>query len=250
MASRRSARIDGAFIHRQPASERRPRQFSPRKGEKLTPAQNHAPTDAHGSTEERTDCHRLVLSPTQESGTHTDEYGIGRKLRMKTPALFLGLAMIMASTAHGKMVTKTVPYQVGTDKYERRPRVRRCGWPEARPRLGSKLARHQRGKPSAGAPCRLPRLCVFVADTFGVGKRPKNFTEAGKAAGELKANRAELRKRMMKAYETFLAQKVPLTGQIGATGFCFGGTSALELGRAGAKLGAIVTFHAGLSPPP
>ena len=157
--------------------------------------------------------------------------------------------MIMASTAHGKMVTKTVPYQVGTDKYEgvlvyddaagpKPGLVLVPNW------LGINEANLQQARLVASR-----GYVVFVADTFGVGKRPKNFAEAGKAAGELKANRAELRKRMMKAYETFLAQKVPLTGQIGATGFCFGGTSALELGRAGAKLGAIVTFHAGLSSP-
>ena len=34
--------------------------------------------------------------------------------------------------------------------------------------------------------------------------------------------------------------------RLAATGYCFGGTTALELGRAGAALKAIVGFHSGL----
>jgi dienelactone hydrolase len=37
--------------------------------------------------------------------------------------------------------------------------------------------------------------------------------------------------------------------RVAAIGYCFGGTSALELGRAGAELKAIVSFHGGLDSP-
>jgi dienelactone hydrolase len=92
---------------------------------------------------------------------------------------------------------------------------------------------------------------VLVADVYGVNVRPKTPDEAGKAAGALKGDRALLRKRTSKALEVLLAQKgTPLdVTKVGATGFCFGGTAALELARSGAKLAGVATFHAGLSSP-
>lgn len=92
---------------------------------------------------------------------------------------------------------------------------------------------------------------VFVADLFGVTGRPKNQDEAGKAAGALKGNRPLMRARVKKALETFLAQKnVPLDAtKLGAIGFCFGGTTALELARSGAKVNGVVSFHGGLQSP-
>lgn len=92
---------------------------------------------------------------------------------------------------------------------------------------------------------------VFVADVFGVSSRPKNQDEAGKASGALKGNRPLLRARVKKALEVFLAQKgIPLDAtKLGAIGFCFGGTTALELARSGAKLGGVVSFHGGLQTP-
>ncbi|HEY1087712.1 MAG TPA: dienelactone hydrolase family protein [Archangium sp.] len=92
---------------------------------------------------------------------------------------------------------------------------------------------------------------VFVADVYGVTGRPKDQGEAGKAAGALKGDRGLLRKRMQKSLETFLATKLPQldANRVGAIGFCFGGTAALELARTGAKLGGVVSFHGGLGSP-
>lgn len=92
---------------------------------------------------------------------------------------------------------------------------------------------------------------VLVADVYGTKSRPKNRDEAGKAAGALKGDRAQLRRRMGKALEVLMAQKHPkldLT-RVGAIGFCFGGTAALELARSGAKVAGVVSFHGGLSSP-
>lgn len=92
---------------------------------------------------------------------------------------------------------------------------------------------------------------VFVADVFGATSRPADFAAAGKAAGALKGDRAQLRKRMTKAFDVFRGQKnLPVDDKkLAAIGFCFGGTAALELARTGAKLGAVVSFHGGLSSP-
>jgi dienelactone hydrolase len=91
---------------------------------------------------------------------------------------------------------------------------------------------------------------VFVADLFGTQGRPKNQEEAGKAAGAVRGNRPLMRQRMGKALEVFLAQKAPVDSKrLGAIGFCFGGTGALELARSGGKIAGVVSFHGGLGSP-
>ncbi|RBI95657.1 dienelactone hydrolase family protein, partial [Xanthomonas oryzae pv. oryzae] len=79
---------------------------------------------------------------------------------------------------------------------------------------------------------------VLVADVYGKGKRPANDSEAGQFAGALKKDPPELRARALTAVEVLKAQagKAPLdAARIGAVGFCFGGTTVLELVRAGAQ---------------
>lgn len=92
---------------------------------------------------------------------------------------------------------------------------------------------------------------VLVTDVYGTGVRPKDTREAGKLAGDLKDDRPALRARVEKAVEVLKAQAggAPLDAtRIGAFGFCFGGTTVLELVRAGDKLAGVVTLHGGLEP--
>src|SRR5690606_40216594 len=61
---------------------------------------------------------------------------------------------------------------------------------------------------------------------------------------------AAMRARAAKGVQVLEAQagSAPLDAtKIGAFGYCFGGSSVLELARGGAKLAGIVTFHGGLS---
>ena len=90
---------------------------------------------------------------------------------------------------------------------------------------------------------------VFVADVYGKGVRPKNSDEAGKLATALKKDRQELRRRVRGAYDVLKNLPEVKKQDLAATGYCFGGTTALELGRSGAPLKGIVTFHAGLDSP-
>ncbi|KAB7770186.1 dienelactone hydrolase family protein [Xanthomonas maliensis] len=93
---------------------------------------------------------------------------------------------------------------------------------------------------------------VLVADVYGKGKRPANDSEAGQFAGALKKDPPTLRARALKAVDVLKAQagKAPLdAARIGAVGFCFGGTTVLELVRAGAPLDGVVSLHGGLSTP-
>lgn len=93
---------------------------------------------------------------------------------------------------------------------------------------------------------------VLVADVYGSGMRPASDAEAGKLAGALKADPATLRTRIVRAVDVLKAQagKVPLdAAKIGAVGYCFGGTTVLELARSGAQLAGIVTLHGNLATP-
>ncbi|NIJ92189.1 dienelactone hydrolase [Xanthomonas campestris] len=91
---------------------------------------------------------------------------------------------------------------------------------------------------------------VLVADVYGKGRRPANDSEAGQFAGALKKDPQTLRARALKAVDVLKAQagKAPLdASRIGAVGFCFGGTTVLELVRAGAQLAGVVSLHGGIS---
>lgn len=92
---------------------------------------------------------------------------------------------------------------------------------------------------------------VLVADVYGTGLRPKDAQAAGRLAGGLKGDRPTLRLRIEKAVEVLKSQagSAPLdAARIGAFGFCFGGTTVLELVRAGDALAGVVTLHGGLEP--
>ncbi len=91
---------------------------------------------------------------------------------------------------------------------------------------------------------------VFVADMYGINARPKNQEEAGKVATAVKGNRTLMRERVNMGLQMLLAAKAPMNPKrVGAIGFCFGGTAALELARSGAKISGAVSFHGGLSSP-
>jgi dienelactone hydrolase len=91
---------------------------------------------------------------------------------------------------------------------------------------------------------------ILLADVYGRGVRPKNPDEAGKAVGAATADPKVLRARAAAALATLkgAGAKAPVdAARIGAIGFCFGGMVALEMGRMGADLDGIATFHGNLA---
>lgn len=90
---------------------------------------------------------------------------------------------------------------------------------------------------------------AFAADIYGKGVRPANSKEAGAEAGKYKANRPLLRSRAASALEQLKASPHVQGDKLAVIGYCFGGTTALELARSGAALTGVVTFHGGLDSP-
>jgi dienelactone hydrolase len=87
---------------------------------------------------------------------------------------------------------------------------------------------------------------AFCADVYGKGVRADNPKDAAALAGKYKADRPLLRQRINAALTILKSNSRVNTSQIGAIGYCFGGTTVLELARSGAKLNGIVSFHGGL----
>ena len=87
---------------------------------------------------------------------------------------------------------------------------------------------------------------AFAADIYGKGIRPKNAQEAGQLAGKFKGDLPLLRSRARAAFDLLAKKENVDPSRIFAMGYCFGGTTALELARSGAPLVGTISFHGGL----
>jgi dienelactone hydrolase len=90
---------------------------------------------------------------------------------------------------------------------------------------------------------------AFCADVYGKGVRADNPKDAAELAGKYKGDRPLLRARITAALDTLRANGRVNAKQIGAIGYCFGGTTVLELARSGADIAGAVSFHGGLNTP-
>jgi dienelactone hydrolase len=90
---------------------------------------------------------------------------------------------------------------------------------------------------------------AFAADIYGKGVRPATMQEAGAMAGKYKNDRPLLRKRVRAGLDQLRKAKNVDSSHVAAMGYCFGGTTVLELARSGADVRGVVSFHGGLSTP-
>lgn len=90
---------------------------------------------------------------------------------------------------------------------------------------------------------------AFAADIYGKGSRPKDAKEAGEFAGKYKGDRKLLRARAMAALDALKKNPKANPSDIVAMGYCFGGTTVLEMALAGAPLKGVASFHGGLDFP-
>jgi dienelactone hydrolase len=88
---------------------------------------------------------------------------------------------------------------------------------------------------------------AFAADIYGKGIRAKDATEAGQLAGKYKGDLPLLRSRVRSAFDTLARNARVDASKVFAIGYCFGGTTVLELARSGAPAAGVVSFHGGLS---
>ena len=87
---------------------------------------------------------------------------------------------------------------------------------------------------------------ALAADMYGDRRMATDLPQAMELIGELRTDPAKLRQRALSALAALEAQPNVDTSRLAAIGFCFGGTTVLELARGGADLKGVVSFHGGL----
>ena len=90
---------------------------------------------------------------------------------------------------------------------------------------------------------------VFIADLYGQGLFTADIPRARELMTALRSDVDRWRERGRAALEAAAHLRAVEATKLAAIGYCFGGQTALELGRSGAGLAAIVSFHGGLSSP-
>ncbi len=88
---------------------------------------------------------------------------------------------------------------------------------------------------------------AFIADMYGDAKTADNPKDAGALAGGVMKDPKTMESRFNAARAELAKQPTVNGSKIGASGYCFGGTVALNMARAGADLAGVAAFHAGLS---
>ena len=87
---------------------------------------------------------------------------------------------------------------------------------------------------------------ALAADMYGDRRQATDLPAAMELIGDLRTNPAKLRARVGAAVATLKAHPKVDAGKIAGIGFCFGGTTVLELARGGADVKGVVSFHGGL----
>ncbi|GAB4255495.1 MULTISPECIES: dienelactone hydrolase family protein [Deferrisoma] len=87
---------------------------------------------------------------------------------------------------------------------------------------------------------------AFAADIYGKGKRAADPAEARHLAGLFRKDQALLRERALAGLRVLREHELVDPDRVAAVGYCFGGTTVLELARANAPVRGVVSFHGGL----
>ncbi len=207
----------------------------------------------------------MELSPCSVSSTLADQLPEDQLEHRATPLerpaflrywftmrnrLFPVLILLMALSARSEIVSKPIVYQQGDTVLEglsvyddakagKRPAVLVVHQWKG---LGDYEKKRAEMLASLG-------YNVFAADIYGKGIRPQTPQAAGAEAGKYKKDRDLLRARVRAALDVLKSHELTDPRRIAAIGYCFGGTTVLELARSGAEVAGVVSFHGGLSSP-
>jgi dienelactone hydrolase len=165
--------------------------------------------------------------------------------------LMLGGALTLASlsltAAEGGLVTKMVEYrQDGTVMrgflaYDDGLKGKRPGVLVVHEWWGLNDFAKEQAKKLAGL-----GYVALAADMYGNGLATRDREEAARLAGALRGHPELLRARVQAALKALAADPRVAPKRLAAIGFCFGGTTVLELAYSGANLAGVVSFHGGL----
>ena len=173
-----------------------------------------------------------------------------QRLRMKRRTFSLLVAALAAFTtsALAEIKTATITYKDGTAELEGF-----VAYDDAvkGPRAGVLVIHDWTGLQDY-AKSRATQLAelgyvAFAADIYGKGVRPTEPKDCAVQAGTYKNDLPLLRRRVLLGLDQLKAQPGVDATKLAAIGYCFGGTSVLELARSGTDVRGVVSFHGGLS---
>lgn len=172
-------------------------------------------------------------------------------IRLSIPCLVAAALLASASTASAGIKTQTLEYKQGDATLKGF-----LAYDDAQtgPRPGVIVVHEWYGL-NDYAKARAEQLAklgyvALAADIYGDGKVVATAEEAGKLATRFRSDAALLRSRITAALETLRKNPNVDPSRVAAVGYCFGGTTVLELARSGADLAGVVSFHGGLGPVP
>jgi dienelactone hydrolase len=87
---------------------------------------------------------------------------------------------------------------------------------------------------------------AFACDMYGEGKVVDHPDDAGKMATEVRKNLETWQGRAKASLKVLQDHELVDGKKLAAIGFCFGGSTALQLAYTGADLSVVVTFHAAI----
>ncbi len=90
---------------------------------------------------------------------------------------------------------------------------------------------------------------AFALDMYGQGVRGASPADGPKLSAPYKKDRALMRARAAAGLDVLRKHPRVDPSKLAAIGYCFGGTTALELARSGADLAGVVSFHGNLETP-
>ncbi|GAB4229546.1 MAG: dienelactone hydrolase family protein [Deltaproteobacteria bacterium] len=171
---------------------------------------------------------------------------------MKTCAAVLALFFLFAgsATASGEVKTEVVEYRHGDVvlegylAYDETAGGKRPGVLIVHEWTGHNPYVRKRAEQLAGL-----GYVGFALDMYGKGVRAKDAKGAAALAGIYKGDRNLMRARAAAGLDVLRNHDRVDPGRLAAIGYCFGGTTVLELARGGADLAAVVSFHGGLDTP-
>ena len=160
------------------------------------------------------------------------------------------LTLILVTEVQAKLVTKSVEYQQdgtvcqGYLAYDDAVKGKRPGVLVVPEWWGlNDFARHK-AEQLAGL-----GYVALAADMYGQGRVTKDPRRRPGWRVNCEANKPLLRARAQAALKALAGEPAVDPKRLGAIGFCFGGTTVLELAYSGADLKGVVSFHGGLTAP-
>ncbi len=164
--------------------------------------------------------------------------------------LAASLVVVNAGLAHAAVKTKAVTYTHGGVTFKGH-----LAWDDAvKGKRPGVLVVHEWWGLNAYARKRAEQLAAlgyvaFACDMYGEGKTTQHPKEAGEMATAVRKNVKEWQARARAALKILRDDSKVDPKRLAAIGYCFGGSTALQLAYSGADLDAVVTFHAALPVP-